>query len=588
MTNNKTDYLCRRINVSTGRAEADLIIKNANIINVFTESIQKADIAVSDGYIAGIGNYSGKNEIDANGKYVCPGFIDGHIHLESTLVMPSEFEKAVLPHGTTAVVEDPHEIANVAGSQGINFMMKATENLLMDVFFMISSCVPSTKFDESGAVLKAEDLEPFYNDPRVLGLAEFMNAYGLVNCDDECISKISDALTHKKLIDGHAPSLTGKDLNAYIASGVHSDHECSNMGEALEKLALGQWIMIREGTAAKNLQALLGLFEYPYYQRCLLVTDDKHTSDLMTGGHIDDIIRMAVKAGADPIKAIKMGSFNAAQYFRLCDRGAVAPGYIADLVVFEDLSELKVDSVFKNGKLAAKGGKTTACNKYTENVADIKDHDKWKSVYRSFNISPIKDEQLKFQETGRHQRVIDLVEGQLTTKERIVEMKSIPGFAPGVDPDNNIVKLAVFERYHNSSHVGLGFLGNYGLRSGAVATSIGHDSHNLLIAGTSDADIAAAGNCVIENNGGLAVVENGRVVADLPLTVGGLISEFSLEETAERLENMKSVLRNMGISKDIDPFMTLAFVSLPVIPKLRLNSLGLIDVEKLELIRSIF
>lgn len=588
MTQFPKDRLKRQISVAAGEKKARLVLKNARIINVFTESVMKADIAIQDGYIAGTGTYEGEEEIDLGGSYVCPGFIDGHIHLESSMVLPAQFERAVLPHGTTAVVTDPHEITNVAGAAGIEYMLKKTENLCMDVFFMLPSCVPSTALDESGARMSAADLAPFYRDPRVLGLAEMMNSYGTIRGDTECLEKIAGALTAGKLIDGHAPLLSGKSLQAYAAAGVISDHECSHMAEALEKLACGQWIMIRQGTAAHNLQALTGLFKPPYYQRAMLVTDDKHPGDLLQGGHIDGIIRKAVELGADPVRAIKMGTYNPACFFGLKNRGAVAPGYLADLVVFDDLKTVKVTAVFKEGRLAAENGQLLIDGNVSAGEPLLPEPGTKDRVFHSFHMSPITLSSLEFKEHGPSQRVIDLVEHELTTRERIRKWTDSPGFAPGVNVREDVVKLAVFERHHGTGHMGLGFLGRYGLKKGAVATSIGHDSHNLVVAGVTDEDMLAAGNRVLENQGGLAVALEGKVLSDLPLPVAGLMSMLTLEETDRRLEELKILTRRLGISQDIDPFMTLAFVSLPVIPKLRLNTYGVIDVDRQEVVKAVF
>lgn len=588
MTQFPKDRLKRIISVAAGEKKARLVLKNARIINVFTESVMTADIAIQDGYIAGTGIYEGEEEIDLKGSYVCPGFIDGHIHLESSMVLPAEFERAVLPHGTTAVVTDPHEITNVAGAAGIEYMLKKTENLCMDVFFMLPSCVPSTALDESGARMSAADLAPFYRDPRVLGLAEMMNSYGTIQGDNQCLEKIAGAHTTGKLIDGHAPLLSGKSLQAYVAAGVASDHECSHMAEALEKLASGQWIMIRQGTAAHNLQALTELFKPPYYQRAMLVTDDKHPGDLLQGGHIDGIIRKAVELGADPVRAIKMGTYNPACFFGLKNRGAVAPGYLADLVIFDDLKTVKVTAVYKEGWLAAESGRLLIDGGISAGDPHLLDPGIKDRVFHSFHMSPITLSSLEFKEHGPNQRVIDLVAHELTTQERIRKWTDSPGFAPGVDVREDVVKLAVFERHHGTGHMGLGFLGRYGLKKGAVATSIGHDSHNLVVAGVTDEDMLAAGNRVLENQGGLAVALEGKVLGDLPLPVAGLMSMFTLEETDRRLEELKMLTRRLGISQDIDPFMTLAFVSLPVIPRLRLNTYGVIDVDRQEVVKAVF
>ena len=582
----KTCKLLReQVAAATGSKKAELVLKNAQIVNVFTQSVETGDIAIEGGYIVGIGNYEGITESDLKGAYVCPGFLDGHIHIESSMTSPGEFERAVVPHGTIAVITDPHEIANVAGTAGIRFMMQSAQKLDLDVYFMLPSCVPATDLDESGAELLARDLEPFYADEKVLGLAEMMNAFGVTHGDKGCFEKLVQARSLKKAIDGHAPALSGKELNAYVTAGIRSDHECSDFEEAKEKFARGQWIMIRQGTAAKNLKALMGMFEDPYYQRCLLVTDDKHPGDLIRIGHIDAIIREAVSMGADPIRAIRMGTLNAAAYFGLHDMGAVAPGYKADLAVFDDLRTLNVKQVYKGGKLVAENGKMLhQKEKNTDWSTEIKER-----VFHSFHRVPITVEELQLKETtGTHQRVIDMVAHELITKERIEEWKELPGVAPGVDISRDIVKLAAIERHKNTGHVGLGFLGKYGLKKGAVATSIGHDSHNLVIAGVTDEDMVLAGNRVIENGGGLAIALEGKVLADLPLPIGGLMADEPVEVVDEKLEHMKKLSVELGISEDIDAFMTLAFISLPVIPKLRLNTYGVVDVEKHQVVEARF
>ena len=582
----KTCKLLReQVAAATGSKKAELVLKNAQIVNVFTQSVETGDIAIEGGYIVGIGNYEGITEKDLGGAYVCPGFLDGHIHIESSMTSPGEFERAVVPHGTIAVITDPHEIANVAGTAGIRFMMQSAQKLDLDVYFMLPSCVPATDLDESGAELLARDLEPFYADEKVLGLAEMMNAFGVTHGDKGCFEKLVQARSLKKAIDGHAPALSGKELNAYVTAGIRSDHECSDFEEAKEKFARGQWIMIRQGTAAKNLKALMGMFEDPYYQRCLLVTDDKHPGDLIRIGHIDAIIREAVSMGADPIRAIRMGTLNAAAYFGLHDMGAVAPGYKADLAVFDDLRTLNVKQVYKGGKLGAENGKMLhQKEKNTDWSTEIKER-----VFHSFHRVPITVEELQLKETtGTHQRVIDMVAHELITKERIEEWKELPGVAPGVDISRDIVKLAAIERHKNTGHVGLGFLGKYGLKKGAVATSIGHDSHNLVIAGVTDEDMVLAGNRVIENGGGLAIALEGKVLADLPLPIGGLMADEPVEVVDEKLEHMKKLSVELGISEDIDAFMTLAFISLPVIPKLRLNTYGVVDVEKHQVVEARF
>ena len=435
---------------------------------------------------------------------------------------------------------------------------------------------------ESGAVLEAEQLRPYYQQPRVLGLAELMNSYGTVRADEKILQKICDCTAAGKRIDGHAPFLSGEELNAYIAAGVQSDHECSDIHEAMEKLRRGQYIMVREGTAAQNMDSLLPLFQEPYCSRCMLVTDDKHPGDLLQGGHIDYIIRKAIAAGVDPVVAVRMGTLVPCQYFGLAHSGAVAPGYTADLIVLSDLEKFTVEQVYKKGKLVAQQGRMLHPAALTVDKA------RFARVFDSFNMDEITPEQLQLKQTGTRQRVICLTPHALLTTEKIVPFCQHPGTAPGVDVAQKIVKLAVFERHHRSGHVGLGFLGNYGLQCGAVASSIAHDSHNLIVAGTNDADMVLAGNTVRKNKGGLAFALNGQVVGELPLPVAGLMSTESAETVEEKLQALKAALKAHGISEDIDAFMTLAFVSLPVIPKLRLNTYGIVDVDAQRIVPAVF
>ena len=592
--------LKKMMDVAAGRRKASLVLKGGTIVNVFTERTEIGDIAIEDGCIAGIGEYDGLVNVDMTGRYICPGFIDGHIHIESSMVSPPEFEKAVLPHGTTTVITDPHEIGNVAGCQGVDYMLKATEGLSLDAFFVMPSCVPSTGLDESGAVLGPEDIKPYYENPRVLGLAEVMNSVGVVAGQEDLMGKLTEAGRRGKVIDGHAPFLGGNELNAYVCSGVWSDHECSDAGEALEKLGRGQWIMIREGTAARNLEALMPLFEAPYYERCMLVTDDKHPGDLISMGHIDYIIRRAVSLGADPIRAIKMGTFTAARYFGLKDRGAVMPGLRADLAVLEDLKDIRVAAVYKDGVLTAKEGVCLGAGKEKKrNYAageeprsgsreDTESAEKtaggletaFPRVFNSFHMDEVTLEDLVLEQKGAMERVIQFKPHELLTEERLVPWQNTPGLAPGVSLEQDIVKAAVFERHLHTGHKGLGFVGGYGLKKGAVATSVAHDSHNLIVVGTNDRDMVLAANAVRKNRGGLAVAAEGQVLGELALPIGGVMSRLSVEEVEEQLQALKVLTRQLGISSDIDAFMTLAFVSLPVIPKLRINTYGVIDVDR--------
>ena len=582
--------LRKMMDVASGRRKASLVLKGGTVVNVFTEKTEVADIAIEDGYIAGIGDYEGEHNVDLSGRYICPGFIDGHIHIESAMVSPPEFEKAVLPHGTTAVIADPHEIGNVAGCQGIDYMLETTKDLDLDVFIMMPSCVPATALDESGAVLGPEDLKPYYDNPRVLGLAEVMNSLGVVAGMDDLMGKLSDAGSRGKVIDGHAPFLEGNGLNAYVCAGVLSDHECSDIDEALKKLGRGQYIMIREGTAARNLEALMPLFAAPYYERCMLVTDDKHPGDLISMGHIDYIIRKAVSLGADPIKAIKMGTLHSARYFGLKDRGAVMPGLRADLAVLEDLKDFRVLAVYKDGKLAAEKG---VCIQEKEDKSREL-ASAFPRVFDSFHLDEITLKDLELEKKGTMQRVIQFKPHELLTQERILpwpddDTAAAQGDrAQGVDLNEDIVKAAVFEHHLHTGHTGIGFIGGYGLKKGAVATSVAHDSHNLIVIGTNDRDMVLAANAVRKNKGGLAVAVDGQVTGELALPIGGIMTQASVYEVEFQLEKLKEQTRELGISEDIDAFMTLAFVSLPVIPKLRINSYGVIDVDRQEVVEAVF
>ena len=553
----------RIIDVAAGRAPADLVLKNAVYVNVFSGELEKRDIAVAEGLIVGLGSYSGTEEVDMTGKIVCPGFIDAHIHLESSLVSPAEFARAVIPHGTTTVITDPHEIANVMGEAGIEYMLAATENLPVDVRFMIPSCVPASPMDESGASLDYRDIDSFFEHPRVQGLAEMMNFPGIISADSETVAKIVASQAHHKKIDGHAPGLRGNDLNAYISAGVYSDHECADMADALEKLRLGQFIMIREGTAAKNLEALMPLIlTEQYYGRCMFCTDDKHPSDLLEKGHIDYICREAVRMGADPIRTVQVACLHAARYFLLNNRGAIAPGYLADFAIVEDLKDFHVVTVYKKGQLVYQDGQ----------VADfplpvIPEH-LTRLAHDTFHLPVLTP--ASFAET-RRKGLIGMVPGQIITQDA--------GYADGVDVTRDILKMAVIERHKNTRHIGIGYLTGYGLKAGAVATSVSHDSHNIICVGENDGDMAMAANRIARNKGGIVVVRDGKLLAELPLEIGGIMSERPLEEVNTLLESAKAAAYTLGVSRDIDPFMTLSFMALPVIPTLRLTTRGVIDVN---------
>ena len=551
------------IEVAAGRRKADLVLKNATFVDVFSGELATDDIAVAEGLIVGLGSYQGVEEVDMTGKIVCPGFIDAHIHLESSLVSPGEFVRAVLPHGTTTVITDPHEITNVMGTDGIDYMLAATEDLPVDVRFMIPSCVPASAMDESGANLDYRDVDSFFEHPRVQGLAEMMNFPGVITGDSSTVAKIVASQAHHKKIDGHAPGLSGNDLNAYIAAGVYSDHECADLEDAMAKLRRGQFIMIREGTAARNLQALMPLIQSEkLFDRCMFCTDDKHPSDLLEKGHIDYICRKAVAMGADPIRTVQVACLHAARYFLLNNRGAIAPGYLADLAIVEDLKDFHVVTVYKKGKRVY----------HDETVADfplpqIPSHLD-KLSHDTFHLPPVKPQD--FAEV-RQKAVIGMVPGQIITEDK--------GYANGVDVERDILKMAVIERHKHTGHIGIGYLQGYGLKAGAVATSVAHDSHNIICVGANDADMALAANRIAQNHGGIVVVKDGAVLSELPLEIAGLMSHRPLTEVNDLLETAKAAAHTLGVGKDIDPFMTLSFMSLPVIPTLRLTTRGVIDVN---------
>lgn len=551
----------RIIAVAAGREKADLVLKNAKYLNVFSNEFLCGDIAVANGLIAGVGKYDGKTEIDVSGKLVLPGFIDAHIHLESSMVTPAEFAKAVVAHGTTTVITDPHEITNVMGIDGVEYMIQASQNLPIDVHFMMPSCVPATEIDESGAELDCKDIDLYLDNKKVLGLAEMMNYVGVINGDKNVLSKIVTSQAHHKKIDGHAPELSGNDLNAYIAAGVYSDHECSTFENALEKLRKGQFIMIREGTAAHNLKALMPLLTQQYYSRCMFATDDKHPSDLLYGGHIDYIVKQALKNGADPIVALKTATHHAARYFLLNNKGAIASGYLADIVVVDNLEDFNVETVFKRGKLVFDG----EVKDFSAPTVDEKLAEKCFDTFHLDSVTPS-----SFKVDGKL-GLIGLVGGELLTRNL--------GTADKIDVENDILKIACIERHKGTNHIGVGYVKGYSLKSGAVATSVAHDSHNIITVGCNDDDIAVAVNAIKDSKGGIAVVENGKIKALLELPIAGLVSDEPLTTVNEKLENAKSSAYELGADKSIDPFMTLSFLSLPVIPSLRITTKGVFNAE---------
>ena len=551
----------RIIAAAAGREPADLVLKNATFVNVFSNELSTMDIAVAEGLIVGMGSYQGRSEVDCTGKIVLPGFLDAHIHLESSLVSPTEFVKAVLPHGTTTVVTDPHEIANVMGTDGIEYMLQATEDLPVDVRFMLPSCVPATPLDESGAILDYRAIDSFYDHPRVQGLAEMMNFVGTINGDEQTVEKIVAAQAHHKKIDGHAPDLQGNDLNAYIAAGVYSDHECHDVKDAIAKLERGQFIMIREGTAARNLEALMPLLTGKYADRCMFCTDDKHPNDLLEKGHIDYIVKKAISLGADPITAVKVACHNAARYFLLNNRGGISPGYLADFVIIDNFQGFNIEQVYKKGVLMVDHGE----------IQDFPSPEiepyLVERAHKTFHVAALTAEDFA---EKRPRGIIGMVDGEITTVDA--------GYSDRIDVEYDVLKIAVVERHKNTHHIGIGYIQGYGLKSGAVATSISHDSHNIIVVGTNETDMAAAVNRVVELNGGIVVWDGGQSVAEVPLAIAGIMSDEPLVTVNEKLETAKDAAHKLGVNPGIDPFMTLSFMALPVIPSLRITTRGVFDV----------
>ncbi len=551
----------RIIAAAAGREPADLVLKNATFVNVFSNELSTMDIAVAEGLIVGMGSYQGRSEVDCTGKIILPGFLDAHIHLESSLVSPTEFVKAVLPHGTTTVVTDPHEIANVMGTDGIEYMLQATEDLPVDVRFMLPSCVPATPLDESGAILDYRAIDSFYDHPRVQGLAEMMNFVGAINGDEQTVEKIVAAQAHHKKIDGHAPDLQGNDLNAYIAAGVYSDHECHDVKDAIAKLERGQFIMIREGTAARNLEALMPLLTGKYADRCMFCTDDKHPNDLLEKGHIDYIVKKAISLGADPITAVKVACHNAARYFLLNNRGGISPGYLADFVIIDNFQNFNIEQVYKKGVLMVDHGE----------IQDFPSPEiepyLVERAHKTFHVAALTAEDFA---EKRPRGIIGMVDGEITTVDA--------GYSDRIDVEYDVLKIAVVERHKNTHHIGIGYIQGYGLKSGAVATSISHDSHNIIVVGTNEMDMAAAVNRVVELNGGIVVWDGGQSVAEVPLAIAGIMSDEPLVTVNEKLETAKDAAHKLGVNPGIDPFMTLSFMALPVIPSLRITTRGVFDV----------
>ncbi|ABW17941.1 adenine deaminase [Alkaliphilus oremlandii] len=566
------EVIKKRIDIAAGRIKSSLVLKNGKIVNVFSGEIIDGDIAIEEGTIVGIGKYEGLEEIDLKGKYVSPGFIDGHVHIESSMATPSEFAKAIIPRGTTTIIADPHEIANVCGMSGIEYILESSKNIPLNVYVMLPSCVPATTFENSGAILKAEDLKQLIDHESVLGLGELMDYPNVIQGEDGILDKL--VMAEGKVIDGHGPVIKDKELNAYVVSGIRTEHECSTAEEMLDRLRLGMYILIREGSAARNLKELIKAVNQDNVGRCLLCADDKHPEDILLNGHIDHNIRLAVEAGISPVNAIRMATLNAAQCYGLKNLGAIAPGYDADIVILEDLQKFKVDAVFKKGNLVAKEHKALF-------TLTPEDHSK---VMDTVNIKSVAEADLKIKLKSNQVHVIRLLPHSLVTKKVVREVEIEDGFFKYSD-HTDILKLAVVERHKATGNIGLGFVENFKLKGGAIASTIGHDSHNLIVIGDNDGDIIAAIEEVVKVGGGITIAADGQILKTLELPIAGLMSKEPIEKINGDLGEMLEIAyEKLGVNREIEPFMTLAFLALPVIPDVKLTDMGLFDVQSFQFI----
>lgn len=569
----KREQLQKRIAVAAKREPADIVVKNGKIVNVFTHEIIEEDIAIVDGVIAGIGKYEGRQTIDANGKYVCPGLIDGHVHIESAMVRPREFAKVVVPHGVTTVITDPHEIANVAGSDGIRFMLDDSENVPLDVYVMLPSCVPATSFEHAGAILTAEDLEPFFSHPRVIGLAEVMDYPALLQKDSHLIDKLLTTLQYTTRIDGHAAGLDAGAINVYTSAHIKTDHECLTAEEALDRVRRGMYVLMRQGTVAKDVKRLLPAVRPETARRFLFCTDDKHLDDLVTEGSIDYNIRLSMECGIDPITAIQMATINAAECYQLPTKGAIAPGYDADFLLVDDLFTFSITDVYKAGMLVAQNGVYVG----PETMTEVKVS---KRITHSVHVPNIKEEDIQIPLAGAA-NVIQIIPNSLHTIHHIDNVRIENGlFVPSVETDT--LKLVVVERHRCSGYVGVGIVKGFGICEGAIASSVAHDSHNIIAVGTNDRDIVTAIERLCQIGGGLAITKQGNVLADLPLDLGGLMSSASYEIVYRQLERLHQSLKDIGSPASFNPFVTLSFLALPVIPELKMTDRGLFDVKRFQ------
>ncbi|MBH0175402.1 adenine deaminase [Fictibacillus sp. 23RED33] len=565
------DALKKRIDVSTKRIPADVVIKNGKIIDVFNLRVMEGDVAIVDGYIAGIGEYEGLEIIDATGKFISPAFIDGHVHIESSMVTPAEFSKVLLAHGVTTVITDPHEIGNVSGADGISFMLDQSEGLPLDVRVMLPSSVPATPFENAGAVLKASDLEPFLAHPRVLGLAEVMDFPAVFRGDEDMLQKIVATADQNGMIDGHAAGLDANGINVYRSSLITTDHECTTKDEALDRISRGMNVLIREGSVAKNLKALIKAVTPNNARRFLFCTDDKHLDDLVAEGSVDHNVRLAIQEGMDSLQAIQLATLNAAECYGLKEKGAIAPGYKADFLLLDNLNSIAISDVFVGGKWVAKDGKIVGSWSQSSQPPA--------SLTQSVNMTKIDSEKLSIPIIDdKPIHVIEIIPNQIVTKKKILAATAENGkFIPSIT--NDLLKMAVIERHNKTENIGLGVVNGLLIQNGAIASTVAHDSHNLVVAGTNDEDMLVAIEAIREMQGGYVIVKDGAVLASVPLPISGLMSDRPFTEVNQQIIHLKEKLKEIGFNGDFDPFLTLSFLTLPVIPEIKLTDLGLFDFK---------
>jgi len=563
------------IDTAAGRVPADLVIKNCKVVDVYGGSIIEGDIALCEGLIAGVGQYQGRREINAEGRFAAPGFIDSHIHVESAYVSPEELGRLIVPHGTTTIISDPHEITNVCGIAGLEYMIEASKHTALDIKWMLPSCVPATPFEHSGAVVDAEAMEPVIGREEILGLGEFMNYPGVINADSGVLDKLMVAARHGKPIDGHSPRVSGLELNAYASAGIMTDHECTTAGELRDRLSRGMYVLLRMGSACHDLPELVKAVTPLSSRRCLLCSDDCQPKTILSEGHLERHLRLCVKAGLDPVIAIQMASLNAAECYGLMDRGAIKPGLRADIVLLDDLADFRVRRVFVAGQEVAADGRY---------LPEVTKHD-ISATRGRFRVRDFSADKLKLSVNSDRAHVITMMSGGVVTRNEIAEITRDENGCFVYDPDRDIVKIAVIERHHNTGNVAVALLKDYGLKLGAIALSIAHDSHNIIVVGTSDADMAYAVEKLIEQDGGIVLAREQSVLESLPMPIAGLMSDQSGEWVDEQLTRIhRTAVDVLGVRENLEPVMQLCFMALPVIPEIKLTDMGLFDVAKFDFI----